>query len=583
MGWLVLLISMMVAGIARAQDLRWVQIEAQPTLREAEERARAYAGAFPDVAGFALSSGWYAILLGPYSPEAATEALQNLRRERLIPGDSFIADGRNFRERYWPTGADALAPPSDPAPAEPPPAEPPLAEPLAETAPLVPAPPDQTPDEARAAEAALTKTEREEVQTALQWFGFYTAAIDGAFGSGTRNGMAAWQDANAAEATGILTTLQRQALLGDYRSAMAELGLEPLTEVEAGIEIILPLALVEFDRYEPPFVRYAERDGSGVSVLLISQPGDVAALGGLYTILQSLEIVPPGGERSLSDQSFEISGRNGSIESYSYAETRGGLVKGFTLVWPLADAARMARVLEAMKTSFRPFGDRALDPGLAPMAQSQRDGLLTGLEVRRPTLSRSGFFIDEGGTVLTTTDVLQSCARITVDGEQEMGVLLSDPASGLAVLSPDRPLAPPAFATFQTAPERQGAEVAVAGYPYEDKLTSPTLTFGFIEALEGLEGEPGVKRLTLPALAGDAGGPVVDGTGAVIGMLLPRATDAARQLPPDVSFAAAAAAIGQLLQAEGISLTEAKPQGALPPEDLTRRARGMTVLVSCWE
>jgi hypothetical protein len=312
-----------------------------------------------------------------------------------------------------------------------------------------------------------------------------------------------------------------------------------VTETEAGIEIDLPMAMIRFDRYEPPFARYEEADGSGVTALLISQPGDASTLSGLYDLLQTLEIVPPTGERSRGESSFEITGRNDRIESYSYAALSGGLVKGFTLVWPVKDAAKMARVLDAMKTSFRPVGDRALDPGLAPMDAAQRDGMLTGLEVRRPVLSRSGFFITATGTVLTTVEVLQSCARVTIDGDLPMSVALSDAETGLAVLVPERPLSPPGVAGFQTAPERTGAEVAVAGYPYEDRLTSPTLTFGFVDALEGLNGETGLKRLNLPALAGDAGGPVVDGTGAVIGMMLPRALDAARQLPPEVLAAPA--------------------------------------------
>jgi S1-C subfamily serine protease len=242
----------------------------------------------------------------------------------------------------------------------------------------------------------------------------------------------------------------------------------------------------------------------------------------------------------------------------------------------------MERVLKAMKASFRPVGDRALDPGLALMDAAARDGMLTGLEVRRPALSRSGFFITPTGTVLTTVDVLQSCARVTLDGDLPMSVALSDAQTGLAVLVPQTPLAPPGVAAIQTRPQRIGTEVAVAGYPYEDRLTSPTLTFGFLEALEGLDGEAGLKRLSLPALAGDAGGPVVDGAGAVIGMMLPRAQDAARQLPPDVSFALAASRIQQRLAAEGIVLRTPPAQGTLAPEDLNRRAREMTVRVACW-
>ena len=575
LAWLTVVMALLFAGIARAQDQAWVQIEAQPTQAEATERARAYSAVFPNVAGYALSSGWYGIVLGPYGSEDAAVTLRDLRREGLIASDSFVADGRNFRERYWPDGAAPVAPLPEPDPV----AEVTAAEP--EAAPL-PQMPEETPDESRAAEAALTAPEREELQAALHWFGFYSAAIDGAFGPGTRTAMAAWQEANALTASGILTTAQRATLLAAYRAAMAELGLQRVTETEAGIEIDLPMAMIRFDRYEPPFVRYAEVDGSDVTALLISQPGDATTLFGLYDLLQTLEIVPPGGERSRGEGSFQITGRNDRIESYSYAELSGGLVKGFTLVWPVKDTAKMTRVLDAMKASFRPVGDRALDPGLAPMDAAQRDGMLTGLEVRRPTLSRSGFFITGTGTVLTTVDVLQSCARVTIDGDLPMTVALSDSQSGLAVLVPERPLAPPGVAAFQTAPERIGTEVAVAGYPYEDRLTSPAMTFGSVEALEGLDGEAGLKRLNLPALPGDAGGPVVDGTGAVIGMMLPRTQDAARQLPPEVSFALAAARIEMVLKPQGIVLGMAPAQGALPPEDLSRRARGMTVRVSCW-
>ncbi len=395
--------------------------------------------------------------------------------------------------------------------------------------------------------------------------------------------MAAWQEANAAEPTGILTTAQRNALTGAHRQAMAELGLQRISETEAGIEIDLPLAMIEFDRYEPPFVRYREKNGSGVQAFLISQPGDERTLAGLYDSLQSLALIPPGGERTLRERDFTIAARDDRVESYSFAALEGGLVKGYMLVWPVAESARMARVLEAMQKSFRAVGDRALDPGLAPMSAAQKQGMLSGLEVRRPKLSRSGFFVDATGIVVTSAEVLQSCARLTIEGDKAMTLRLNDPASGLALLVPERPLAPPGVAALQGTAEREGAEVSVAGYPYEDALNAPTLTFGTVAALTALDGDPGLKRLSLTAEPGDAGGPVLDSTGAVVGMLLPHDTDPSRVLPEDVAFALPAARIAALLGSQGIAPQAAQPGGALPPEDLMRRARAMTVLVSCWE
>ena len=90
--WVALVVALVLGGVAVAQDgpRAWVQIEAQPTLTEAEARARAYAGAFPDVAGFRMASGWYAIALGPYTPDAAAARLNELRRDNLVPADSFV-------------------------------------------------------------------------------------------------------------------------------------------------------------------------------------------------------------------------------------------------------------------------------------------------------------------------------------------------------------------------------------------------------------------------------------------------------------------------------------------------------------
>jgi hypothetical protein len=76
---------------------------------------------------------------------------------------------------------------------------------------------------------------------------------------------------------------------------------------------------------------------------------------------------------------------------------------------------------------------------------------------------------------------------------------------------------------------------------------------------------------------------VVDGTGAVLGMLIPATANAGRVLPGEVSFLADAASIKTMLATAGITPETAIRQGALPPEDLTDLATSMTVLVSCWE
>jgi len=573
------------AGMATAQEQAWVQIEAHPTLAEAEQQARAYMSVFPDVQGFRLGSRWYGIALGPYSRDEAAVRLTQLRRENLIPRDSFVSDGTNFREQFWPVGGAGVTPvaPIAEAPvAEAPVAEAPAAE-VASPAVTAPEPQDETPAEARRSEAALTREERQDLQRALQWDGFYNAAIDGAFGPGTRRSMSDWQSAMGFEPTGVLTTIQRAILIENWRADLAEYGFATVDEAEAGIEVTLPLGLVAFDHYEPPFVHFNPKSEGGLRVILISQPGDRAALYGLYDILQTLALVPLEGERSRNERSFEINGVGPTVQSYAYAELSRGLVKGYLVVWAPEQSKQAERVLTQVKSSFRAVGNRALDPGMVPMTDAARRGLLAGLELRRPKFSRSGFYVDATGKVVTSTEAVAQCGRITLDGVTEASVTLTDAALGLAVLTPKTPLAPQVVAGFQIAPDRIGAEVAVAGYAYEDTLPAPVMTFGTLEDVTGLNGEAGVKRLGIATLPGDAGGPVMDGTGAVLGMLLPRASGGARVLPEGVEFAAASSAMVEALRKAGVSVTEAQAAGALAPEDLTRKAMGMTVLVSCWE
>lgn len=577
-----------VVGMGRAalaQDA-WVQIEAQPTLRDAEERARAYAGAFPNVAGFELASGWYAIVIGPFPAGEAPGQLQRLRDERLIPSDSYVADPAQFRGRFWPVGPDTAsasgAAAEAAAPAVPPAPE--ATTPTADTAEAAPPAglPDETPQQARASEAALTGAERESIQAALRWFGVYDGAIDGAFGPGTRRSMAAWQASRGDEETGVLTTRQRQALIDSWQAELADLGLATITDAEAGIEIVLPMNLIEFEGYEPPFVKYRARGDSGVQVLLISQQGDQSSLSALYDLMQTLTIVPLDGPRERGKTGFTIEGRNGDLRSTTQVTLSGGLIKGFTLV-TRPDDARAERILAAMRQSLRSSADHALDEGLGqPLSVSAAD-LTSGLEVRRPEFSRSGFYIDARGTVLTTAEAVDSCDRVTIEQGIDADVTLRDAAVGIAVLKPRKPMAPINHAAFQTAAPRPGTEVALAGYSYQDALDAPVMTFGTLADTKGLDGETGISRLSMATLPGDAGGPVLDSSGAVLGMALPRPREGGRVLPEDLTYVRDATAIAGALAAADLPPEASTRDGSMAPEDLSRLALGMTVLVSCWK
>lgn len=583
------LLALIVAAPAVSQENRWVQIEAHRDLQTALENAATYDRQIGNISGFQMSSDWYAIAIGPFESDVDAFAVRRqLRAERAIPADAFVSNGANYVAQFFPDGASDLTQPPVPAPAQAEPA-PSLAEtPLAEAAPapapeLLPEPepePEETLRQAQASEQRLSRDDRVELQAALQWFGFYNLALDGAFGPGTRRSMSAWQEARGLDATGVLTTRQRAQLVAEYEGELAALGMANWRDEDAGIAIDLPLALVRFDRHETPFAHFSEVNGSGMRVLLISQPGNQATLFGLYEIMQTLDIVPLEGQRSRQQSGFVLTGQNDKLRSHTVANLRNGQIKGYTLIWTPERDDQADRILPMMEASFAPFGG-TLPESAGQASTVARGDLLAGLTVRRPEFARTGFYVDATGTVLTTSAAVAGCGRVTLDEAYNARVVALDEVLGLALLKPEVPLVPLAFAQFAENASA-GVPVTISGFSFGDMLTRPVLTFGRVDADTGLNGETNRLRLSASLKPGDLGGPVFGPTGAVLGLIHDEPAPDGRILPPEISFAVPADAIRGFLRANNVSAGTLRADVTMPPEVLTRVAGDLSVLVSCW-
>ncbi|MGR3541448.1 MAG: peptidoglycan-binding protein [Hasllibacter sp.] len=564
---------------AAQQAGEWVQLQALRSQAEAEAGARDLAARGLDVSGFRAAGGWWVLTLGPFPDAAGARAALDAARGR-VPADAYVADGDAYRQRFWPAaeaaarqggtgigaaegGAAAALAPGDAIEAPAPPA----------------GAPDETPAEARASEGQLDRAARQDLQRALEWAGFYGAAIDGAFGRGTRAAMRDWQTDRGFEPTGILTTAQRAQLIAEWNAVFDGLGMRRIVDVGAGLALEMPMGAVRFDGYETPFARYEPAGPEGIRVLLIAQAGDRATLGGLYEIMQTLAIVPEGGPRELAGDAFTLEGTGGGIASRTYARHEDGRVKGLTLVWPAGDP-RLDRVWERMRASLIEISDAVLDESLATPAEEQDVDLLAGLEIRRADRTGSGVFVDGRGAVLTAGAVVEGCRRVLIDDVHEAGVEWAE--GGAALLRPVRPLAPPAVAAFRDAPPRIGEEVAVAGFPFGGALGRATLTFGTLADIRGLAGEPERDRYEMAAAEGDAGGPVLDGAGRVAGLLLPR-EGGDRRLPRDVALGLDGAALAELLRARAVPARAGSGGDALGPLRLARAAAEIAAQVACYE
>ncbi len=505
---------------------------------------------------------------GQTSADTVNEAPQAAPAQRAAPDATTAAQP--------PGSADDVAPvePVGPAPAE-------------TTAAPEPLSPEDALKAARAAEKALDRAARVEIQEALAWRGHYAGTTDGSFGPGTRAAIRDWQKAAGATETGVLTEDERARLLAEVQADRAALGLTPLDFPETGIEMLIPSGLVSFDRLAPPFAIYGPRAASGVELYLISRPGDAATLAALGDLVAGLDVLPEGATRTADKRSFALDGETGTVVTHAEARLEDGAIRGFVLVWPASDRDRQARVLAMMRDSFRATGDRVLDPAGATPLTDPPAALIDSLTAAAPRAAGSGLFVGADGGVLTAETLTHACRRLTVEGVPAR-LMAADAETNLAYLRPERVLAPPAVARLAETAPAPGDAVAVAGYSWPGTLPAAVLTRGTLTAAEGAAGLASLGAATAPVQPGDIGGPVLDSSGQVLGLLMPLPQLPGRVLPPDLAAFRIAPVLRDFLAGAGVDrapqpggAVEDAPSGSLSATALDRLGRDLTVEVVC--
>jgi len=576
----------LVAGATAAQDMRWIQIEAQPSLLEAETRARIYAQEFPDTQAHSIGSGWYAITLGPLPEDEADLRMSQLRARAAIPRDSFLATGANYRQRIYPIG---------PAPAAVTAAQTFEAEVIQEEATQVSvvetaesaAPeqaspeqsitvPDETLSEARESEGLLSPDEKMDLQRYLQWAGYYNSTIDASFGRGTRRSMAAWQTDNGHEDTGVLTTAQREKLRAQYFAIFAGLGLETHRDLEAGISIDLPKEVVAFDAYAAPLAHFKSQDASSpAQIFLISAAGNRGDLAAIYGVLPTLSIVPMNIEKSLNKDRFVITGAGTSTRAFITASHKGGEIKGFGLIWPNQNEEQFDRLVAHMRKSFETFPG-TLDPSLSVAINDPETEF--GVAIRKPAFVKSAVFVSDQGHAMTDTSNLENCSALTIGGTYDAEIIARS-ETGAGLLSPKSEFNPISYAKLGNA-VRKGDKTFLSSYPYGGRLGLASVTQATVMETTDLSGNAEKFRLDFLAEPGDLGGAVLDQSGNLTGILVSR-DDTGRVLPNNVNFAAATDALKSMMQSAGLRLRTGKTN-RLDDVALIASAQNILTPIECW-
>ena len=202
----------------------------------------------------------------------------------------------------------------------------------------------------------------------------------------------------------------------------------------------------------------------------------------------------------------------------------------------------------------------------------------------------SGIVASTDGVIVTNHHVVDGCSRILViDSEKKRAMaerVASDPKSDLAIIRADRAFTE--VATFRRGvPLQAGESVTVVGYPLASILGSESnVAFGYVSATSGVRGDVSRFQISAPVHKGNSGGPILDQSGNVTGIVNAKLDALAVQkrtgdLPQNISFGIKAEVAQLFLETHGVKHRSGSEKRRLENTEVAAIGRAITVLVNC--
>lgn len=551
---------------------KWVQVESQPDLATTKARAQVFASHFEHTEAFFTTSGWYAIVIGAVDSQRADKTIAALRASGSVPSDTFATDGDTYLTEVWPqsteAGGNSLA-------------------------------------AAVAREQSWNLDTRIGVQNALMWAGEYKGRLDGDFGRQTRNAIKSFQADRSYPETGYLTPDEIGRLETERLAAIDRTGFKIVTDRELGMRIGMATKLFRRVKALSDAIEFgANVGGSHATLFLLSTFGGTNELRGYYATLLGSKAATDSGYHVLRDQWFAFSDASGGLATYGYAKTGDGTVKGFVMFWPEAETDTYGPLSTAMFNSLESIPGVAFEGGSSaqstPSAQydaSSGEAAGNGATSLAPTApsnspklvsTGSGFYVDRSGAILTNNHVIDGCSTVTLgDGTPAMPVA-EDKKADLALLRSTSGVAPDSTAEFAPRPARLNSDITVVGFPLYGLLGGINVTRGVVSSLSGLGGDSVRIQISAEVQPGNSGGPAIDRTGAVIGVVESKlnAVEVAKlsgDIPQNINFAIRGEIAKIFLTTHGVDFAIQQSPGVQSPSAIAERAQKYTVVLGCWK
>ncbi len=420
------------------------------------------------------------------------------------------------------------------------------------------------------------------LQTRLAWTGDYRGRFAGTVDAATLRAVRDFQARHGKEASGVIDAPFLADLVAASDAARAAVGIETIDDAVTGARVSLPLALVR-DAGPTPIGRVWRAGDNSVEIETVRLSGPDQTIAAVRAMLAT-----PTLTRTIShDESdatgftlagtddgrtflMRIEGVDGDLRGFgvSYTDAAPGAVAAYAAVAvdgfdpPSGDGDDIGGTLVLNDPSVkRTLGLRAVG-GRAARFAAQGLGGDAAPGAAETDSSGSGFVVSRDGWLVTNAHVVKSCRSVLVGDKGAASQVLVDETNDLALVRIDAELGRPL--PIASGAPRLGEDVLALGFPLRSILAdSLNVTRGNVSSLLGLQNDARYLQVSAPIQPGNSGGPLVDLTGRVVGVVTAKLdavaiADATGDIPQSINFAIRPDAVARFLADNGINFDTAE-------------------------
>jgi len=203
----------------------------------------------------------------------------------------------------------------------------------------------------------------------------------------------------------------------------------------------------------------------------------------------------------------------------------------------------------------------------------------------------TGFVINSNAHMVTNHHVISDCKRIEVMNSKissRAKVLFTDEINDLAVIKSNSPVNSYAFLRGGRG-VRVGEDITTVGYPLGTILgESVKVTTGNISSVTGFANDTTIMQITAPIQLGNSGGPVLDMSGNVVGVVSAKINEMAvaketGSLLQNINLAIKSQTLQMFLDTHQIDYKMKNSDTKLETADIAETAQEYTIRVTCYE